>query len=424
MKIIFPHKVSTLKNQDKPLQKFLAPEEFDCFEKQGIQQIEKIYSNYEPVSKPTNKNLSVWEHLQSSPIEKFKDLYIRLFPNYEEVFKDALQKLPKKSIKETFTELEKLEKEFPEFASKTASNFTKYKSYELTAQNIMQMLILKANQPQTYKYLINTPEKNLVSLFLNYSDNNLSGNVFQTLTKEQINIIKDKFNINNHSYFDVSFPKLNAYINCSDNLTPLQIKETSEYLSQFKFFEDVTAFRGERDPGMFASVNLSKDMGTRIKHLVLMNFAKAKNTHITEMNGTYQKTYTKQTNLFDYITGKKELTLADAMHVMKFGDEKFQNEIIELIKQSSIKDLRFKSYTFDKKMAKDWLKSPQFIFYNSEDVTILQNTIVKKGVEGHYADSLLAEIILNNKPKTITFQNVEYNPKDDMFILDSTISQD
>ena len=62
--------------------------------------------------------------------------------------------------------------------------------------------------------------------------------------------------------------------------------------------------------------------------------------------------------------------------------------------------------------------------HNSGDnTTIVQNAIVKQGTQGgfHCGNNEQFEVILNNTPKEMSFQNVVYNKDTDTFELNSTI---
>ncbi len=106
------------------------------------------------------------------------------------------------------------------------------------------------------------------------------------------------------------------------------------------------------------------------------------------------------------------------MQVAKFGDEGFRDEIIKLIKAAKIKDTRFKSLTFDRQMASGWTNTS-----GTGNTSILQNITLKKGASGQYShiNNDQVEFILNNNEKILTFEDVKYDPTNDLFIFDSTI---
>ena len=143
---------------------------------------------------------------------------------------------------------------------------------------------------------------------------------------------------------------------------------------------------------------------------------KAKKVKVHEYNGTFDNF--NHTNLFYHIMNSKELTLADAMQVAKYGGKKYQEQIADLIKNSQVKDNRFKSLTFDSTFARQWAET------QDGHTKILHNMSVDSGLNGAYSgvNNRQAEFILNNDDKVMRFQNVIYDPKRDIFCLDTSVS--
>ena len=171
---------------------------------------------------------------------------------------------------------------------------------------------------------------------------------------------------------------------------------------------------------MFNSIKLDKNLRLKTKWYILKNIFKARKFQVHDYTGNYENYFAKRTDLFKYIMSRKDLTLADAMQVVKFGNKKYQNQIIELIRQAQIKDTRFKSLTFDSKMAESW----SAMDYGA-NTGILHEISVGKDLEGMYSPvtNSQAEFILNNNEKIITFQDVIYDKEKDIFKFKSTISK-
>ena len=294
--------------------------------------------------------------------------------------------------------------------------------------DIADLIILKVNQPETYKYLLNNPDKEFVSSFLS-ATKNFNGSLFETLTIPQI---KQILGIGTHKSINIKTDQnllsmgwlaIHRYVESSDMLVrdAKLSKILCEYLSRSKITETFSAFRGERDTGIFNTVKLDKSLAFKTKWFILKNILKARKYMVHDYTGKYENYFAKKVNLFKYIMSKDELSLADAMQVVKFGDAKFKNQIIELIKQSKIKDTRFKSLTFDRKMAKSWTSMD-----NGSNTGILHNMNVGKDLEGMYSPvtNRQAEFVLNNSEKYITFQDVVYDAERDVFIVKSNISKE
>ena len=185
-----------------------------------------------------------------------------------------------------------------------------------------------------------------------------------------------------------------------------------------KVIEPFTAFRAEKDTGMFNKVFLDKKLALKTRWNVIKNIFKARKIAVHDYTGNYDNAFVKKKNLFNFILFKKKLTLADAMQTVKFGNESYRNQIINMIKETQITDNRFKSLTFDKNMAEGWLPDQ-----GTANTGVFHTIKVKKGIEGCYSsiENRQAEFILNNNEKHISFQNVKYDPQRDIFFVDSTI---
>ena len=346
-------------------------------------------------------------------------------PFYNETeFITALKKMPINEIEKTFNEIRKLYERF----SKDINIHYKVNS-EPSIYNYAQLTILKSGNRQTYEYIMkNTDTKSMYEL-LEIFPERLNGSAFETLTIPQIRQItgkgiklqltEDKEKMK--KIFSNGLQAEENYVLSSDSFSHDAdgIDMFSKYLSHSKVTEPFTAFRAEKDTGMFSSVMLDKVTGLKTKWFVLKNIFKAKKVKIHEYEGKFTDVCSQKINLFNYIIGKKQLTLADAMQAAKYGSTKYQNKIAEMIKKSKIQDDRFKSLTFDFGVAKEWLPSQE-----TQNTGILHNVNIKEGIEGAYShtNNRQAEFILNNTQKSITFDNVRYNPEQDIWYFDSTIS--
>lgn len=323
---------------------------------------------------------------------------------------DKYGETPVKIAKETpIKEIKKVFKEIDIFAQKNG--------FEPEFLHYMNMLIMKKHNPKTYNYLMNTTDKSVLSLVENwgaggyYFDKMPSVTFFKSITPEQLHVMVN----------DVLPPssRIADYVYCSDKYldkTSSAVRELSKDLSKCKLSTDVKLYRGEKTVGMFDSVEVDKDFEKQLRQLLEANKDKAKNMKVSKYTGRYS--CETSTNLYDFLSSKETLTLADGMQLAKFGDEKLVNELIKRIKTLKIVDDRFKSLSFDKGMANGWMS------HNAGDnTTIIQNATVKQGTQGgyHNGSSGQYEVILNNTPKEVKFSDVDYHKDGDYFELDSII---
>ena len=276
-------------------------------------------------------------------------------------------------------------------------------------EHYMNMLIMKKYNPKTYEYMMSN-QRDLVIEWGSSFGCTPSSSMLKKITPEQIQVMrKDSL---------TGIKQLGLYVESSDRFAnnPTAVKELSEALSKYKISTDVNLYRGDKTVGMFDSIVVDKNLEKQIRQLLETNKQKAQNTKITEYTGRYNCSPT--TNLYDFLSSKETLTLADAMQVAKYGDDAFLKEVVNRIQNSRIVDTRFKSYSFDKGMASGW-KSRNA----GGNTTILQNALVKKGTQGGYKpdNNGQFEVILNNAPKEMTFPKVTYNKKTDTFELNTVV---
>lgn len=340
----------------------------------------------------------------------------------------AVKEMSPKELKQTFDEISDLYTKLPQ-VSYGPDKITKklvYQSQTPNATNLAQLTILKAHNKEAYEYLLNHPDKKKLSNLLSVFSKGLNGSTFETLTIPQIRQIEGvgtASTLNLKTDIDTILKgnaAMSRYVESSDLFAKNadDVKTLHNYLSRIKVTEPFTTFRAERDTGMFNTILLDKKLALETKWNVLKNMLKARKIPVHDYTGNYDTAFTKKTNLFNFILGKENISLADAMQVAKFGNESYRNKIIELIKKSQINDSRFKSLTFDRKMAEGWLPAQ-----GSNNTGILHNVTINKGVQGSYSsvNNRQAEFILNNNDKRMSFQDVKYDPKKDIFVLNTTI---
>lgn len=346
----------------------------------------------------------------------------------EKPFIDTVKNITEQELKTTFDEITNLYKTLPKvsYDYDKATQQLIYEAQTPKARNYAQLTILKNSNKELYESILNNPDKESVSEILNLFENKMEGSVFTTLTDAQFGQIigrgtrcklNPKTNDLDRKILMNGLAAEGQYVEYSDSFyhKPEQITNLNRYLSAHTIEEPFTAYRAERDTGMFNSVILDSGMSRKVKFLVLKNMFKAKKVKVHDYTERFDNF--EYTDLFSHIMNKKELTLADAMQVAKYGNKNFRAQVIELIKKSQIQDNRFKSLTFDSAFANSWS------FAQNNNTRILQNISVDRGLHGRYSsvNNRQAEFILNNDPKVMSFQDVKYNPENDVFYFDSTI---
>lgn len=276
-------------------------------------------------------------------------------------------------------------------------------------EHYMNMLIMKRHNPKTYEYIM-SENPYIVKVWGSTFERIPSTTMLKNITPEQIQAMSQE-----------ALPHMKhigQYVECSDDFLrdSTAVRELSESLSKHKLSKDVIVYRGDKTVGMFDTVEIDKGLEKRIRELLQKNKIQAQNTKITKYTGRYNCGPT--TNLYDFLSSKESLTLADAMQVVKYGDDAFLKEVINRIQQSKIIDTRFKSYSFDEGMASGWRA-----VHAGDNTTIVQKTTIKKGTQGgfHQGDNNQYEIIVNNTPKEMTFPKVTYKKETDTFELNTFV---
>lgn len=322
-----------------------------------------------------------------------------MIKSYKDTICQIAQETPIEQVKQTFAEMDKLG--------------TKY-CFEPEFLHYINMLIMKKYNPKSYQFINNTDNIGILTNFIRWGEDFQSMpsvTMLKNITPEQMKVMcTDGLPI---------MKGLAEYIDNSDTFVKNKnaVQELSKGLSKCKLSTDVLLYRGDKSVGMFDSVNIDNKLQNQIKQLLDANKDKAQQMRITPYDGLYF--YGPSTNLYDFLMSKESLTLADAMQVAKFGDEKFVNEIINRIQDSKVIDKRFKSFSFDKGMAFSWRG-----IHSGDNTTIVHNATIKKGTEGGYNNTTANaqyEVILNNTPKEMSFNRATYNKENDTFELDTII---
>ena len=276
-------------------------------------------------------------------------------------------------------------------------------------EHYMNMLIMKRHNPKTYEYIM-SENPYIVEVWGSSFERIPSTTMLKNITPEQIQTMSQE-----------ALPPMKhigQYVECSDDFLrdSTAVRELSESLSKHKLSKDVIVYRGDKTVGMFDTVEIDKGLEKRIRELLQKNKIQAQNTKITKYTGRYNCEPT--TNLYDFLSSKESLTLADAMQVVKYGDDAFLKEVINRIQKSKIIDTRFKSYSFDKGMASGWRT-----IHSGDNTTIITKATIKKGTQGgfHQGANNQYEIIVNNTPKEMTFPKVTYKKETDTFELNTFV---
>lgn len=281
-----------------------------------------------------------------------------------------------------------------------------------TFEHYMNMLILKEYNPNVYQYAM-SKNPNAIGIISSWSQAGLTPSVkmLQNITPEQMQVMKN-------DRIPYTIRHIGEYVENSDAFTRDTniTRELSEDFSKCKLSTDVVLHRGEKTVGMFDEIGLDKDFEQKTRLLLEQNKDKALNTKITEYTGRY--CVAPYTNLYDFISSKETLSLADAMQMAKYGDEHFVKELLSKIKSSKLTDTRFKSFSFDEGMARNWKD-----INRGDNTTMFQRATLTKGTQGGYHEDVNAqyEVILNNTPKETTIKNATYDRENDTFELETFI---
>lgn len=217
------------------------------------------------------------------------------------------------------------------------------------------------------------------------------------------------------------------YIEESDAFceNPEKVDELSEFLSQNKVEKEFSVYRGERSVGIFSEIPL--DNPTLTRKIKFSNFVNQKHTrkeNFVDFDKRYHTYSESYPSLYEHIKNKKDLSIADAMLMMKYMDKTSQKEILEAIENAEIEDdKRFKSTSISKEFPEIWISS----VYNSNrkhQPKIMSKMNLKEGVEGLYARketkdiNTQREFIINNTPKKTTIKGVSFDEEKNLFNIE------
>ena len=333
-------------------------------------------------------------------------------------FLETFENMSASEIKNTIEEITNLYKTLPKEDYKATLGV---KDKEI---NLAKLTVLKFNNKTAYDYILNNPDKNEVSDLLKIFASRLNSSVFETLTIPQIRQISTS---GVSIYPSIKSADISrglaaeiAFVKNSDSLylVSKRLNDLHKHLKAHTINEPFTAFRTEKDVGMFSKIPLNKNISYQVKWLLLKNIFKAKFLKVHEYNGSC--TNYKISDLFANIMKSNRLSLADAMEVVKFGGDKFRRQVFDLIKQNPISDSRFKSLTFDRNFAKSWLD-------NSADnnAKIFHHITVEPNLHGKYShvQNKQAEFILDNEEKTIRVKDIQYDKNRDIYCFNTVISK-
>ncbi len=206
--------------------------------------------------------------------------------------------------------------------------------------------------------------------------------------------------------------------------------ELSAILRTNKTTGKIIAHRGERHVGQFADIPVGEFITKKIKFANFINRFSTKKADFTGFDKRYS--LRAQGNIYDYIKSKDELSLADAMLMMKYVDKTTQKEILELIKKVQIKpDGRFKSTTFSRDFAEEWIGGCSN-FAAKDQPKILAKLNLDEGCEGYFVQASSGpvtggngqcEFILNNIPTRMVVKDVSFDPEKNIFNIEYDVFQ-
>ena len=280
-------------------------------------------------------------------------------------------------------------------------------------------MIILANDLDCYEYMINSPIiKENVVYSSGYSKDlciylcRLNPEVANEIRlSSAVEIHKELLRNNNYAEYTSNSDKFKKGSEYAEELSSSLAQNVSE--------ADFKVYRGERSSWTFDSIPLDEKTAKEVRFLAFASLKSRKD--LVYPNNKRYSAVAKQ-SIYDYIKDKKELTLADAMLVCRYGNKKFQDKILEKMNNAVVTDDNFKSFTLSKDFAEDWAKSKTL----SKDKTMLSmvsTTTIKAGNQvGYSARSGQYEFILNDNDKQMTFSNAQYDKETNTFYFDSEIS--
>lgn len=225
----------------------------------------------------------------------------------------------------------------------------------------------------------------------------------------------------------IKTPITRLYVENSDSFIKNRenVGELRKLLSEHKISSEILVKRAERETGMFDGILLDdKGLCTKIKLANAVSQIKTKKATFSGFVRSYYKAAQEsKLTIYEYIKGKKDLTLADAMLMMPYLDEKTRKAVLDKITGTVIYDERFKSTTFSDAFPRKWL-----LCRNSQ-AKIINSITLEKGTEGRYIDvfepksfgSSQCEFLLNDTKKQITVTGATYDPETNIFNISSRL---
>ncbi len=206
--------------------------------------------------------------------------------------------------------------------------------------------------------------------------------------------------------------------------------ELHKLLAEHKIKSDILVKRAERETGMFSGIRLDdKALCAKIKLANLVSQTKTRKATFSGYTGSYLESARKSDlTIYRYIKDKKDLSLADAMLMMPYLDEKTRQTVLDKITGSVIYDDRFKSTTFSDSFPMKWLSGCSC---QNDQAKIISSITVQKGTEGRYINipldkeaimpSSQCELLLNNTRKEIVITGATYDPVENIFYISSNL---
>ena len=288
-----------------------------------------------------------------------------------------------------------------------------------TTKNFKHLVDLYANNRDAFDYLINSDT--LYEGF--FKINNDSYVDFDNLMKTlDVNALKTMEKVTN------SNPIVGEYTKSSDDFykNPENITKLHDLIAKHKTPVDINVYRGERTVGMFKDIPLDESISNELKTECLKAADTTKEIPIEAPNYdlTFGGQMGKEMSLYDFISQKERLTLADAMELCKYFDDETVDKIMAQLSKTTIDDNRFKSFTFSKSFAEKWKNGG---YYNNHGAKMILGTKIKAGTEAVYADDLSMhngqfEILVNDNPKTISFSDLKFDRDTNTFYVGADLS--
>lgn len=332
-----------------------------------------------------------------------------LSDNYPELHQDELNAMKMAILNTDIEDLKQI-----------AKDLTERLEDSYLAGDFINAVILFNKDKDAFEYILNTPKKKSDIEHLSCDMIDVCKYVLTqnpaVLSEFSLNTVREVAKGIENKY------EFSAYTLDSDKIKqyPEEVAELSNALSKEIVEGDFKAYRAERSSWIFESVPLDKNFQKEIRIMAFLN-PKSRKDMVFPNAQKFAPNSNQYKTIYEHIKSKKELTLADAMLLARYGNKRYIDKILKLIDSTSINDNNFKSYTLDKKFAESW-KRPSGLIEDRNMVGIITTANIKKGNQGAYtAKSGQMEFILNNNSKKISFNNAHYDKETNTFYIDSTV---